>query len=518
MHNNYFFLRKLAQSLKERITGFSAEVCFSQNKDELIIGFRKGSAEFWIRADLKNQFSCLSFPNDFRRARKNSIDIFPELIGRTVIEIHTYSHERAFSIILDNEMILLFKLFGNLSNALLYKEDRCINIFKHDTGDEDKIKPGELDRKIESDSDVDIYTLVSLRRMIPSFDKNVIEYLVSKGFTDSMNMESKRDMVNDILTLLNNPFYYVYPAKDTLKFSLLPEIEEAIHFTDPVEAINYFYLEYHKTYWLNKEKSTLIRMLRNQLKKSNNYIKKSREKLKNLNTAGDYKQYGDIIMANLHAIQPDIDTVELFDFYNNRNVFIKMKSNMTPQKNAENYYRKAKNQKIEIRTLEKNIQSRVNQAQQLNEFIEIIENYNDLKQLKIFASKNGLTKKKNEAEAQKPMFKVYEHMGFQILVGRNARNNDELTFKYGYKEDLWLHAKDVKGSHVLIKYQSGKNFPRPVIEVAAQLAAYFSSNKNSDTCPVIFTPKKFVRKSKGLPPGAVFVDKEDIIFVKPGEF
>ena len=131
--------------------------------------------------------------------------------------------------------------------------------------------------------------------------------------------------------------------------------------------------------------------------------------------------------------------------------------------------------------------------------------------------KNGLSKKENQAESQKPIFKVYEYMGFQILVGRNAKNNDELTFKYGYKEDLWLHAKDVKGSHVLIKYQSGKNFPRPVIQVAAQLAAFYSSNKNTNTCPVIFTPRKFVRKSKGLPAGAVFVDKEDIIFVKPGD-
>jgi predicted ribosome quality control (RQC) complex YloA/Tae2 family protein len=322
-------------------------------------------------------------------------------------------------------------------------------------------------------------------------------------------------MINDTLALLNNPLFYIYPVKDTLKFSLLPAVAEAKHFTDPINALNYFYPEYHKIYWLNKEKGTLIRILRKQIKKSNSYIKKSREKLQNLRIGGDYKQYGDIIMANLHTIQPGTDSVELFDFYNNENVFIKLKANLSPQKNAENYYRKAKNQKIEIQTLEKNIQGRISQDQQLNEFIEIIENHNDLKQLKIFASRNGLSKKKNEAEAQKPIFKAYEYMDFQILVGRNARNNDELTFNYGHKEDLWLHAKDVKGSHVLIKYQSGKNFPRPVIQVAAQLAAYYSSNKNSNTCPVIFTPRKFVRKSKGLPAGAVFVDKEDIIFAKP---
>lgn len=518
MHNNYFFLRKLSQSLKERLSGYSPAACFSQNKDELIFAFTKGRDEFWIRADLKNQFSCLSFPIDFRRARKNSIDIFPEIIGRTVTDIYIYSHERAFSIILDHEIKLLFKLFGNLSNALLYKDDRCISVFKHDTGDENKINPGALDRKIQSIEDSNTYTLDNLREIIPSFDKNVVGYLESKGFTDSMNLQTRKNMVDDTLALLNNPLYYIYPVKETLKFSLLPVVKEARHFSDPVEALNYFYLEYHKLYWLNKEKSSLTRTLRNQLKKSNSYIKKSTEKLQNLKAGGDYKQYGDIIMANLHTIRPGMNTVELFDFYNNKKVFINMKTNLSPQKNAENYYRKAKNQKIEIQTLEKNIQSKIGQVQQLKEFIVIIENFNDLKQLNLFASRNGLRKKRNEAEVQKPMFKIYEHMGFQILVGRNARNNDELTFKHGYKEDLWLHAKDVKGSHVLIKHQSGKNFPRPVIQVAAQLAAYFSANKNSDTCPVIFTPRKFVRKSKGLPAGAVFVDKEDIIFVKPGEF
>jgi predicted ribosome quality control (RQC) complex YloA/Tae2 family protein len=495
--------------------GYSPEACFSQNKDELIIAFTKGPAEFWIRADLKNQFSCLGFPNDFRRARKNSADIFPEIIGRIVTGIQTYAHERAISIILDHKINLLFKLFGNFSNALLYEEDRCINVFKHDAGDENKIKPGVLDRMIKLNEDSNTYTLDKLREMIPSFDKNILAYLESKGFNDTLDLTTRKNMINDTLALLNNPLFYIYPVKDTLKFSLLPAVAEAKHFTDPINALNYFYPEYHKIYWLNKEKGTLIRILRKQIKKSNSYIKKSREKLQNLRIGGDYKQYGDIIMANLHTIQPGTDSVELFDFYNNENVFIKLKANLSPQKNAENYYRKAKNQKIEIQTLEKNIQGRISQDQQLNEFIEIIENHNDLKQLKIFASRNGLSKKKNEAEAQKPIFKAYEYMDFQILVGRNARNNDELTFNYGHKEDLWLHAKDVKGSHVLIKYQSGKNFPRPVIQVAAQLAAYYSSNKNSNTCPVIFTPRKFVRKSKGLPAGAVFVDKEDIIFVKP---
>ncbi len=109
----------------------------------------------------------------------------------------------------------------------------------------------------------------------------------------------------------------------------------------------------------------------------------------------------------------------------------------------------------------------------------------------------------------------FEFKGFRILVGRNAEANDKLTLKYSYKDDLWLHAKDVAGSHVLIKYQSGKNFPKDVIEYAAGLAAYNSKRKNESLCPVAFTQKKYVRKRKGDPAGMVVVEREEVILVAP---
>ena len=109
----------------------------------------------------------------------------------------------------------------------------------------------------------------------------------------------------------------------------------------------------------------------------------------------------------------------------------------------------------------------------------------------------------------------FEFRNFRILVGKNAVANDMLTLKFSHKEDLWLHAKDVSGSHVLIKHQSGKNFPRDVIEYAASLAAYNSKRKTESLCPVIVTPKKFVRKRKGDPPGAVVVEREEVVMVEP---
>ena len=113
-----------------------------------------------------------------------------------------------------------------------------------------------------------------------------------------------------------------------------------------------------------------------------------------------------------------------------------------------------------------------------------------------------------------PVFKEFDFLGYKIYVGRNSKNNDELTLKFAKKDDIWLHAKDVAGSHVVIKKKSGQTVPKNVIEYAAVLAGKNSKRKSDSICPIIVTPKKFVRKIKGAPAGSVVVDREEVILVK----
>lgn len=515
MHNNYFFLKQLSLTLGSRIREFVIDSCFSQNKDELVFHLVRDQEEFWIKADLKNQFSCLSFPGEFSRARKNSIDLFPETIGCQVLEVCPYDYERAFALRLENCLTLVFKLFGNFSNILLFRNKECVSVFKHGTGDEAKISLETLHRQCTLPGNDELLTLDSLKKRIPAFDKHILEYLVRHGFRDNLDTTCQHKLLSDTLAYLQNPIFHVTGEGSSVKLSLLPDIPQGEQFTDPLEAINHLYNEYQKGYWLENQKNTLARELQQRLKKTRNYLKKSEEKLQELLKAGSYQQTGDIIMANLSKLKTGQEKAELYDFYSDRVVSIKLKKNLSPQRNAEQYYRKAKNQRIEISTLKKNIEQKKNDAHIIQEHVQSLSCISDIKDLRSFARHSGLIKKDKERAAEPPRFKVYDHLGFRILVGRNAKNNDELTFQFGYKDDLWLHAKDVKGSHVLVKYQPGRNFPKPVIEMAAQLAAYYSGYKNSDTCPVICTPRKYVRKSKGMPPGAVLVDREEIIFVKP---
>lgn len=145
--------------------------------------------------------------------------------------------------------------------------------------------------------------------------------------------------------------------------------------------------------------------------------------------------------------------------------------------------------------------------------LEEIASAEDIKAIKKLIKQNPV-KERAQVELKVP-YKKFEYGGFTILVGKGARENDELTLKYAKKNDLWLHAKDVTGSHVVLKQQSSKPFPQDVVEKAAQAAAFYSKRKSDSLSPVIVTPKKFIRKPKGLPPGMVHIDKEETILVKP---
>jgi predicted ribosome quality control (RQC) complex YloA/Tae2 family protein len=219
-------------------------------------------------------------------------------------------------------------------------------------------------------------------------------------------------------------------------------------------------------------------------------------------------------MANLHQIPARSESAELFDFYHDKQITVKLKKDLSPQKNAETYYRKSKNEKIERDKLKESIALKEQELQQAETYLQAIDGIEQLKELRKYLKEHSLTDEK-AAPTPDQLFKKTEYMGYEIWIGRNAKNNDLLTQKYAFKEDLWLHAKDVTGSHVIIKYQAGKNFPEPVIEKAAELAAYYSRMRTDSLVPVIYTPKKYVRKPKGLPEGAVVVDKEKVIMVEP---
>lgn len=514
MHNNYFLLRHLTPVLESRLKGTVVSECFSQNKEELIIRFETSSEPFFIKASLLPSFSCLTFPDNFHRARKNSVDLFSELIGQRVHSVQQFKNERSFAFHFSNAYSLLFKMHGNRSNIILFGEKKVIGLFKNSIVGDSELKLETLDREIVWTFEEFIKNHDKIESTYFTFGKPVWMFLTDRGYTTSTPGQ-QWVIIQDTLQELNKPKFYLTIVGEKLILSLLPIGKPYKDFSDPVDALNHFFHQYTQREAFRTEKTSALAILKQQLQSSSGYFEKTLQKLNSVTTENNYKAWADLLMANLGTIKPGTERVILQSFYNeNQPIEIRLKKDLSPQKNAEIYYKKSKNQQAEVDRLQQALNSKKREITDLKGQIEKIESETDLKNLRSFITTLGLTKTPQESIETLPFHEI-DFNGFKILVGKNAQSNDRLTLKYGYKEDLWLHAKDVAGSHVLIKYQSGKKFPKDVIERAAELAAYHSKRKTDSLCPVIVTPRKFVRKRKGDPAGAVIVEREEIILVEP---
>ncbi|MEM6525060.1 MAG: NFACT RNA binding domain-containing protein [Bacteroidota bacterium] len=507
MHNNYYFLTRLVRELEPKITGSTLTNCFSQNKDELIISFDDG---FTIKAALDSNFSCLSFPNTFYRARKNSIDLFEKLQYKKVTGIRQFENERCFAIEFENDLNLIFKMHGNRSNIILFEHSNLRDVFKSKLKNDFNLSITTLDRSI--DQSYENFKLYDgdLNKLFPTFGKELKSYL-NREFLEQ-SLEDRWELIQSVKKKLASGKFYICRYQQKLHLSLV-EIGDTLRtYEGAIEAINDFFTLKVQTDTFNPEKNKALTDLGKKLIQTQKYITVSSQKLEELQSGTSYSQIGDILMANLTTISKGVDNVLLENFYNhNKTVRIKLNRNLTPQKNAENYYRKSKNQSKELEILKQNIHLKQQIQSAILQQIEAVKNSENLKGLrKIIKLETAQTRKK----IPKP-FSEIEYLGYKIQIGKNAKSNDIMLRSYSQKNDLWLHAKDVSGSHVIIREIPGKKFPKSLIERGAEIAAFHSKKRNETLCPVIYTPRKFVRKRKGDPAGAVVVEREKIILVNP---
>lgn len=515
MHFNFHFLKFLCPELDKIFSGAEIVECFSQNKDELVIGCTKDGGDIFIRANLLPSVSCLSFPENFKRSKRNTVSLFSEIIGKKISKIEVVNFERAFIAFLDSGDKLVFKLHGTRSNILFFPKDEALPtlLFRNELRDDKNLHLADLAKNLQ----LDWATFSSLEgnasKFLPTLGKIPRERLKNHGYIEA-ETEEKWELMQDLLDMLDSPLYAIIQEENEYLLSLLPEKKVIFQTSDPIKACNELFRYRVVIQSFEKEKHSWLKQLQEQQKRTKSYIQKTGERLEQLLFETPPSQVADVLMANLHAIEPNTEQVQLFNFYSGKEEIFKLKVGQSPQKYAENLYRKSKNRKKEIEQLNQNLEEKEKIYRQTASWLEELEVFNDFRRLRDFVKNNHLTPKSKEKEEQVP-FKRFEIEGFEILVGKSAKANDEMLRNFAWKEDLWLHAKDVSGSHVLIKYRSGINFPKTVLERAAELAAYYSKNKNESLSPVMYTPAKFVRKVKGTPPGAVMVEKENVLMVRP---
>ncbi len=512
MQNNYHFLKQLVPILREKMVGLELVECFSQSKDELVLGFAGERYEFWMRANFLQEFSSLGFPDHFARAKRNTVNLFGELKGKVVEGITLHENERSFVLHFSGGFDFLFKLYGNRSNAVLYKDGQYQEMFMNKFHRDAELVPEEQNRPIEQTFEAFAEAEGEVKAVYPTLGKLALKEL-EKRWEGEANLEERWAILQDLIKEMETPPFYLCLVDEKPVFSMLSLDEvEATH-QDPLEALNAFFSFFGHTFYINRDRGLIRRDLQKRLEQSKKYISNTEHQLQKLSEGISKEEIGHILMANLHAIEKGVSEVELHDFYRDCPIKIKLKKNLSPQKNAEGYYRKAKNQKKELQSLEDNLMARLEQVERIERQLQDIEDFDNHRDLRKYLKAEGLDQKTLDKAEEASRFKTVEFQGWRIQIGRNAKNNDELTGSAN-KEDLWLHAKDVFGSHVLIKFQSGKEFPQSVKERAAELAGYFSKRRNDTVCPVICTKRKYVRKVRGVV-GKVIYEREEVLLVEP---
>ena len=517
MHNNYYFLRQLTSHLDGFLPGYTFTHCYSQSKNELSLQFNTAEKSFSIKAHLQPDFSCLFFPDELSRARRNSVDLFSEAFGQEVLEVVQFKNERSFLITLKEEWSLLFKMHGNRSNILLLKKNEPFALFKNKLAKDWNLNPEELHRELTASEEEFRELDGNYKKLLPTLGKIPAAYLEEKNY-QQLSIEEQWQLFTGMLQLLEQAHeFYLIEEGGKPALSLLPLGKILQQFSTPIEAINRFFIAYTKEYTLELEKGAALQRLNKEVRSSQNYLTKTTAKLEEILGSSKNREMADILMANLHNVRPGSTEVELHDFYHDRLLTIPLKKDLSPQKNAENFYRKAKNQQVEEKYLLDNIKKKEEHLKLLQEQVTKIEKAADLKQLRNYLK--GIRLPESAATTEALPYRSFTFMDFQIWVGKGASQNDDLIRYHTHKDDLWLHAKDVSGSHVILKRWPGRNFPVEVKEKAAQLAAWYSKRKQDSLCPVICTPRKWIRKPKGAAAGLVKVEKEEeVLLVPPAPF
>ena len=235
------------------------------------------------------------------------------------------------------------------------------------------------------------------------------------------------------------------------------------------------------------------------------------------------RQLGDIVTANIHRIQKGQTVLQAEDFYDEAMpvIDISLSPLLSPQQNAGKFYKDY----ARMKTAEKELTHQISLGEQEQLYLESVmeelnraETEGELEEIRQELHAGGYvradTAKKRMKQAKSQPMRFESTDGYPIYVGRNNRQNDELTFKLARKDDIWLHAQKVHGSHVIISC-GGTTPPDDTVTQAAQLAAYYAESAGGQNIPVDVTPVKQVKKTPGGKPGMVIYHTYRTIIVNP---
>jgi len=345
-------------------------------------------------------------------------------------------------------------------------------------------------------------------------------YIFSKMIENTVSGEYSPCIASDNTTgkLLD------FNALDITQFENMAQLTKYDSVNEAAEA---FYQKKSAMYSLKQKSGDLMKFVNNNIDRCQKKLQIQNETLEKAKNKDKYKIFGDLITANIYRITEGMKHIECENFYteNNEKIKIPLKEDLSPSKNAQNYYKKYNKEKTAqeetLKQRELNLKE-IDYLESVKESIELAESGSEISMIREELTEGGYLKRRGgKKQGRKKPLPTPMHFisddGYDIYVGKNNIQNDYVTLKLSRSTDIWFHTKTIHGSHAIVKTSDAMQVPDRTYLQAASIAAYYSKARGSKNVAVDYTEVKNVKKPPGAKPGMVIYVNYNTIYTNPDE-
>lgn len=555
----FFLLIRLLTTLIMSFDGFFLHHLTKELQDELLYGrIQKVNQPFehelvlTIRNNRKNYKLLLSAHPVFGRVQITKTDfqnpqtpntftmIMRKYLQGAVIEsLEQIDNDRILEIAFSNKneigdnvkVTLVVEIMGKHSNIILIDkaESKIIESIKHIGFSQNSyrtilpgstyIAPPKTDAKNPfTVSDEKLFEILQTEDLAPRHLQKLFQGL-GRDTAENLAAQLSDDKLKQFRAFFARP---VQPNMTDKSFAavLFDNSNKEKTFDSLSELLDVFYQDKAERDRVNQQSSDLIHRVQTELDKNIKKLKKQEKELQATENAEEFRQKGELLTTYLSMVPNNQDQVELDNYYTNEKITIALDKSLTPNQNAQRYFKKYQKLKEAV----KHLTGLIEETKHTITYLESVEtslshaSISDIADIREELVETGFVKRRTKDKRHKRK-KPEQYLASDgktiIMVGRNNLQNDELTFKMAKKGELWFHAKDIPGSHVLIK--DNLNPSDEVKTDAAELAAYYSKARLSNLIQVDMIEAKKLNKPTGAKPGFVTYTGQKTLRVTPTE-
>ena len=535
-----FFLHHMVEELRSELVNGRIQKINQPFEQELVLQIRSNRQSHRLLLSAHPVFGRIQLTQTtFENPAQPSTFIMvlrKYLQGALIESIEQIENDRIVEITVSNkneigdhiQATLIIEIMGKHSNILLVDKSshKILEVIKHVGFSQNSYRtllPGSTYIAPPSTESLNPFTIK---------DEKLFEILQTQELTaknlqslfqglgrDTAN-ELENILVSDKLSTFRNFFNQkTKPCLTETSFSPVPFANQVGEpFTSLSDLIDTYYKDKAERDRVKQQASELIRRVENELQKNRHKLKKQEKELLATDNAEEFRQKGELLTTFLHQVPNDQDQVTLDNYYTNQPITIALDKALSPSQNAQRYFKRYQKLKEAVKYLTELIEETKATILYL-ESVEIVLNQAGLEEIAEIREEliqTGFIRRRQREKIHKRK-KPEQYLASDgktiIYVGRNNLQNEELTFKMARKEELWFHAKDIPGSHVVI---SGNLNPSDEVKTdAAELAAYFSKGRLSNLVQVDMIEVKKLNKPTGGKPGFVTYTGQKTLRVTP---